>query len=67
MRTSGDVKAVLEAVDGGNLALTALVCSTGDHDLILDIVQYVLEWSRGVVNRTSFRTGMLIHVSSSLT
>jgi hypothetical protein len=39
MRTSGDVKAVLETVDGGDLALTALVCSTGNHDLVLDIVQ----------------------------
>lgn len=38
MRTSGDVKAVLETVDGGDLALTALVCSTGDHDFVLDIV-----------------------------
>jgi hypothetical protein len=65
MRTSGDVKAVLEAVDGGNLALTALVCSTGDHDLVLDIVQYLRDGLRGVVNRTSLRTGMLIHVSSN--
>jgi hypothetical protein len=38
MRTSGDVKAVLEAVDGSDLALTALVCSTGDHDLVLVII-----------------------------
>lgn len=30
-----DVKSVLEAVDGGDLALTALVGSTHDHDLVL--------------------------------
>jgi hypothetical protein len=35
LRTATDVDAVLEAVDGGDLALTSLVGAAHDHDLVL--------------------------------
>jgi hypothetical protein len=35
LHTAVDVDAVLEAVDGGNLALTTLVAAADDLDLIL--------------------------------
>jgi hypothetical protein len=38
VRTAGDVDAVLEAVDGGDLALAALVAAAHDHDLVLRTV-----------------------------
>lgn len=35
IRTAVDVDAVLETVDGGDLALTSLVAAADDHDLVL--------------------------------
>lgn len=58
-RTSVNVKAVLQAVDRGDLALTALVCSTHDHDLVLALFSMSGRSQNSRV-RTSFRTGMLL-------
>jgi hypothetical protein len=38
LRTAVDVDAVLQAVDGVDLALTALVGATDDRDLVLRVV-----------------------------
>jgi hypothetical protein len=37
--TAIDVESELQTIDGGNLALTALVRSADDHDLVLKMVQ----------------------------
>lgn len=47
LRTAVDVDAVLEAVDGGNLALTALVGTADNGDLVLRKVSTRREWGEG--------------------
>lgn len=44
VRTAVDVKAVLQAVDGGDLALTALVGAADNLDLVLRNVSKPLVW-----------------------
>lgn len=52
------MKAVLEAVHGSDLALTALVGSARDQDLVLALFS-MPRATRGAGVHTSFRTGML--------
>ena len=46
LRTAVDVDAVLEAVDGGDLALTSLVGSADNSDLVLEKVSMRQYWRK---------------------
>jgi hypothetical protein len=46
LRTAVDVDAVLEAVDGGDLALTALVGTADNGDLVLEKVSIRQRWGK---------------------
>lgn len=48
IRTAGNVETVLEAVDGLDLALTSLVATADDGDLILQILSTQRNWKRRV-------------------
>jgi hypothetical protein len=59
LRTAVDVDAVLEAVDGGDLALTSLVAAAHDGDFVLRKVSIQMTAGYCVVILTSLRMGML--------
>jgi hypothetical protein len=66
VRTTADVKDVFETVNGGDLALAALVGSAHDHDLVLALFSIRSGATQGSRMRTSFRTGMLLKLAVRL-